>query len=324
MEPSGAGPFVAFIHLKLVMDIQVSVIVPTHNRKNLLLRLLDSLLQQSLPAEAYEIIVVCNRVTDGSDEAVANLCRRHPCLRVLDQAQGGPAAARNAGAKVANGRYLAFTDDDCVVSRGWLNELVETLNRFVAVGVEGRTVTIPSLCTPLTHQMESNGTVFVAPTCNVAYRRDAFEEIGGFEERFPFAHNEDADLAWRIEALGQICYAPEALVIHPPRPESFKNMVLWVRYFESEFLLFARNPVAYRKHRSRSPWVTIYWKIFVDSNFQRGKAAIKDTLFRGRPDYSLLQLALILARSCFLIGLFPRFFHASHASRPSAASYSRA
>jgi len=303
------------------MDILVSAIVPTHNRKDLLLRLLDSLLQQTLPVEAYEIIVVCNRVTDGSDEAVASLCQRHPRLRVLEQAQGGPAAARNAGAKVAKGRYLAFTDDDCVVSRAWLKELVETLNRFVAVGVEGRTVTIPSLCTPLTHQMESNARAFVAPTCNVAYRRDAFEEIGGFEERFPFAHNEDADLAWRIEALGPFCYAPEALVIHPPRPESFKKMVLWVRYFESEFLLFARNPVAYRKYRSRSPWVTIYWKIFVDSNFQRSKAAIKDTLFRRRPDYSLIQLALILARSCFLIGLFPRFLRASRASRSALYSH---
>ena len=297
------------------MEIQISVIVPTHNRKVLLLRLLDSLFQQTFPIEAYEIIVVCNRVTDGSDEAVSNLSRRHPCLRVLDQPEGGPAAARNAGAKAAQGCYLAFTDDDCVVSRGWLKKLVETLDSTEAVGVEGRTITDASLCTPLTHQMESNGGAFVAPTCNVAYRRDAFEAVGGFEERFPFAHNEDADLAWRIEALGPVRYVPRALVIHPPRPESFKNMVRWVRYFESEFLLYSKNPVAYRKYRSRSPWVTIYWKILVDSNFQRAKAAIKDTVLKRRLDYSLIQLALMVARSCFLIGLYPRFLRASRAAR---------
>lgn len=297
------------------MNIQISVIVPTHNRKDLLLRLLDSLLQQNLPLEAYEIIVVCDGVTDGSSEAVASLCRRHPCLRRVEHEQRGPAAARNAGAKVANGRYLAFTDDDCVVTREWLKELVHTLDRFEVVGVEGRTVTIGSLCTPLTHQMESEGRAFVAPTCNVAYRRDAFEEIGGFDERFPFAHNEDADLAWRIEALGPIRYAPAALVIHPPRPESFKKMALWVRGFECEFLLCAKNPSAYRKYRSRSPWVTIYWKVLVDSNFQRAKAAIKDTLLRRRPDYSLVGLALIIARIWILIALYPRFLRASRKSR---------
>lgn len=301
------------------MDVQVSVIIPTHNRKDLLLRLLDSLLQQTLPPEAYEIIVVCNRVTDGSDEAVKLLSQQHSRVRCINQPDGGPAAARNAGAKAAKGRYLAFTDDDCVASRTWLHALVTTLDCSDAVGVEGRTITDTSRCTPLTHQMESNGTAFVAPTCNVAYRRAAFEEVNGFEEQFPFAHNEDADLAWRIEALGPVRYLPSALVIHPPRPESFRKRLLWVRYFESEFLLWARNPGAYRRYRSRSPWITIYWKILVDSNFQRAKAAVKDTVFRGRPDYSLIQVAMILARSCYLIGLFPRFLRASKAAQKSRA-----
>jgi len=298
----------------MLIKPHVSVIVPTHNRRDLLLRLLESLLWQDFAKDAFEIIVVCDGDTDGSGEAVADLALRHPRLRLIAQTQGGPAAARNAGAKAARGQLLAFTDDDCVASRHWLTELVCALECAGTVAVHGRTITMPSLCTPLTHQIESNPNEFVAPSCNVAYRRDAFEVAGGFDEGFSFL-NEDVDLAWRVAALGAFRYAPNALIVHPPRPESFKRAVSWVRNLESEFLLFAKNPAAYRKYRGSSPWMTIYWKILVCCNYQQAKGVVKYTLYRGRPDQSLIQAALIVARSWLLVSLFPRFRRAARKCR---------
>jgi GT2 family glycosyltransferase len=294
------------------VSIRVSVIVATHNRKDLLLRLLDSLFSQTLPAEEYEVIVVCDHPTDGSNQSVRNLCQGCSRLRLIERWQRrGPAAARNAGAKIAQGKYLAFTDDDCVPSPQWLEKVVETFERHAAIGVEGRTITVPAETTPLTHQVENEGQMDLVPTCNAACLREAFEKIGGFSEEFSFPFNEDADFTWRLASLGEICYAPGALVVHPPRPETFASKARLVRYLESEFLLFARNPVAYRKYRSRSPWLMIYWRVFVLSHLGQLKPALGDILRRRRPDFFAIRLFLIAARMLNLILLYPRFRRAS-------------
>jgi GT2 family glycosyltransferase len=168
--------------------------------------------------------------------------------------------------------------------------------------------------------MVNNGDMDVVPTCNAACLRAAFEKIGGFNEEFLFL-NEDADLAWRLESLGKICYAPDALVVHPPRPETFTKKVQWVRHLDSEFLLFARNPVAYRKHRSRNPWLFICWNIFVVSQLRQIRAAAVDLLVRGRPDHCAIRLALIVVRAWHSICLFPRLRYASrlHAGSEKSA-----
>jgi len=284
--------------------------------------LLESLLQQSVPSEMYEVIVVCDGVTDGTNQQVRALCQKHSQLRLVELPQGGPAAARNAGARIAQGKYLAFTDDDCLASREWLGKLIEPFEDSECIGVEGQTTTNPAERTPLTHQMESTGSLLVMPTCNAAYRRDAFEHLGGFEEGFPFPHNEDVDFAWRLRSLGKVSYAPEALIIHPPRPESFAKKALWVRYLESEFLLFARNPSAYRKHRSPSPWVTIYWRVFVIYQLHYCRTALGYLINRHRPDYSAITIALMFARWWNLIRFFPRYLRAARKvnSKESAAS----
>jgi glycosyltransferase involved in cell wall biosynthesis len=293
------------------MPVRISVIVPTHNRKDLLLPLLESLLRQSLPSEMYEVIVVCDGVTDGTNDQVRAMCRDHSQLRLIELPQGGPGAARNAGARIAEGKYLAFTDDDCLASREWLEKLIEPFEQPDILGVEGRTTSNTAERTPLTHQMESAGSSLVMPTCNVGYRREAFEQLGGFEVGFPFPHNEDVDFTWRLRALGKVSYAAEAVIIHPPRPESFAKKARWVRYLESEFLLFARNPDAYRKHRSPSPWMTIYWRVFVIYQLHYIRTALGYLINRRRPDYSLITIALMFARWWNLIRFFPGYLRAA-------------
>jgi GT2 family glycosyltransferase len=296
-------------------EVQVSVVVPTYNRKHLLLALLDSLRSQTIAPETFEIIVVCDGGTDGTSEEVAGLAANDARIHLIQQQQGGPAAARNAGARAAKGQFIAFTDDDCVASPHWLEKLIEPFAGPETVAVQGKTITDLALVGPLTHQVVNESQSYVMPTCNVAYRRDLFVQMGGFDERFLFL-NEDVDLGWRFETTGRISFAPDALIIHPPRKETFSKKARWVRFLESEFLLFYKDPVKYRKHRGLSPWWTIYWNVFVLLQMRSLKSSLKFVFVRFRPDYFCLTVALVLARWWNLICYYRYFLRA--ARRPYA------
>ena len=96
-----------------------SVVIPTYNRPSQLRECLEALADQDYPRTAFEVIVV----DDGSTESlrgIDDLFRAKLPLVFLRQQNAGPASARNTGAQHAKGRYIAFTDDDCVPARDWL------------------------------------------------------------------------------------------------------------------------------------------------------------------------------------------------------------
>jgi len=303
------------------MPVRVSVIVPTHNRRELLLRLLESLFRQRLAAEEFEIVVVCDGVTDGTIQSVRTLCERHPRLRLIEQAQAGPGAARNTGARAARGHYLAFTDDDCIAGECWLEQILLAFEKNDAVAVQGKTTTDRLTRTPLTHQMEVLSSWPAAlPTCNAGYRKDVFDKVGGFDESFRFPHDEDADLAWRVEELGKIVFAPDAQIIHPPRRDGFWRRARWLRGLESEFLLFYKNKDKYRKYVSPSPWWTIYWKVCVIGQIHLAKSSCRYLLRPFRPDYFIVGIGLLLARWFNLIRFFPDYLKAQSFYRSSVGA----
>ena len=196
-----------------LMDVEISVVIPTYNRRESLRKLLDSIAAQTLPRSRFEVIVASDGSTDGTIEMLGEFKGRFENLRVLELKNGGPGAARNAGARAAGGRFLAFTDDDCLAAPDWLEQILKTFEKTGAVGIQGKTSTDRMARTPLTHQVEVLAPMLTSvPTCNAAYLRKAFVEAGGFDESFRFAHDEDADLAWRVEELGAIVFAPEVHV----------------------------------------------------------------------------------------------------------------
>lgn len=91
--------------------MKVSVVIPTFNRKQSLLRCLTSI------GKDVEIVVVDDGSSDGTAEVVKQMS--HPELVYVQQANGGPASARNKGIGIASGDYIAFTDDDCVAVEPW-------------------------------------------------------------------------------------------------------------------------------------------------------------------------------------------------------------
>src|SRR6476646_294066 len=94
-------------------SLLVSVITPTYNRRKSLLATLRALESQSFPAGQFEVVVIADGCTDGSTDACRALHTSYT-LRVIEQANAGPAVARNVGCQQARAPLLVFLDDDVI------------------------------------------------------------------------------------------------------------------------------------------------------------------------------------------------------------------
>ncbi len=120
----------------------VSVIIPTYNRKDSLLRTLESLARQTYPADRFEVIVVDDGGTDGTASITE---RAFPfALRYLRQENQGEIVARNSGAACSTGEILIFLDDDIEVVPEYIETLIETHNAHQLAVVLGTLIEVSS------------------------------------------------------------------------------------------------------------------------------------------------------------------------------------
>jgi GT2 family glycosyltransferase len=193
----------------------------THDRPERLERALSALRAQTFPADRFELIVV----DDGSGPETAALLAREsartepPALRVIRRdVSGGPAAARNTGWRAARAPLVAFTDDDCEATPGWLEAGVAACRARPGSFVQGPTSAIPSEWErfgPFSHTMDVRRLGPAFETANIFYPRDLLERLGGFDEQAYKRSGEDMDLAWRaIESGVEPVWAPDAQMHH--------------------------------------------------------------------------------------------------------------
>jgi glycosyltransferase involved in cell wall biosynthesis len=287
--------------------IEISVVIATHNRSDLLVELLNSLEKQNYNSAKYEVIVACDGCTDNTILKLKEVQTNMLNLKWLDLPKGNPAKARNAGLQHARGKVVAFTDDDCLASENWLSVINQTLKNTNVIGIQGKTITDKKKVSPLTHQIENLSGHAAVPTCNAAFLKDVLLKVGAFDEEFPFAHNEDADLAWRMRMEGNIIFAPEMLIHHPPRKVTFKKTLSRMKILESEFMLYHKNPGLYRFWRNESPWQTIYSEVFIKHQTLIFKSRLK---YLNKPLLMIKGMSISIYWWMDLLVKYPKFLKA--------------
>ena len=231
----------------------VTVVIPTRNRSAQLAVCLASLHNLAYPN--FEVIVVDNAPSDGSTrEIVSHATSVDARIRYLHEPLPGASRARNLGMTAGTGEFVAFTDDDVVVDRLWLNGLVAGFGEDPNVEIVGGLTIAGQLDTPAQHAFElyggmargyrhraydldrNRGDTLLYPytpgifgaSNNVAFRRRAFMDGGGFDLAFgpatPAYSAEDLDAFLSTILDGrQIIYEPRAMVRHEHR-RSFSEL----------------------------------------------------------------------------------------------------
>ena len=247
----------------------ISVLVPTCARIDLLERCLSSILREIAEFDEGDVEIIVSN--DGDPNDLVLVQKRFSGAIFLRGPQQGPARNRNHAARAAKGDWLVFIDDDCIASPGWLSAYSA---RFSGADVlEGKTIADRKRIrfdeeSPVN---ERGGFLW---SCNFAIRRELFEEMGGFDEDYPFAAMEDVDLRLRLEARkAKFQFVETAVVLHPYRRVS--GMKMTRRRLDSHFIFW-------EKHKSEQPSNHGYFFFFLAA-----RSFLKVTLpgifrYRGR------------------------------------------
>jgi glycosyltransferase involved in cell wall biosynthesis len=201
-----------------------SVIIPTYNRQESLSSCLHALVQQNHPGTDFEVIVV----DDGSHRPIGNeALAEFPGIEITllrNPENLGPSSARNWGAARARGKYLAFTDDDCLPDRNWLARLksaLETAPTSAAGGgiLDGSGGNLLSAASHLIleavykYYNDPAGTARFFATLNMAVPAREFSEIGGFRPDLRTSEDREFCARW-LQRGHRMIYVPEATVVH--------------------------------------------------------------------------------------------------------------
>lgn len=212
---------------------ELSVVIPTYNRKEILLKTLAAYQQQSSSAEIVEILVLDDASTDGTAEAVAEFSQRAVNqVRYFPLTHRGPAAVRNHGIREARGKLLLFGDDDIVPGPHLVAEHVAWHQKYPEpfVAVLGLVEWAPDVKpTPFMEWLAMDGVLFayghLVPgeeagfryffSCNLSLKTRFLQENGIFDEDFKAYGFEDAELGYRLEKRGlRLLYNPAAVGYH--------------------------------------------------------------------------------------------------------------
>ncbi len=212
----------------------VSIVIPVWNNWPFTFNCLDSILENTNEVP-YEVIVVDN----GSSDETPFMLKKVNNIKLINNSTNiGFVDACNMGAKVCNGKYILMLNNDTQVTKGWLGSMVELVERDKSIGMGGAKLIYPD-----GKLQEAGGIVWNDPVnlawnygryddpgkCEYNYvkqvdycsaaclliKKELFERIGLFDQRFAPAYFEDTDLAFSVRKLGyKVMYQPKSEVVH--------------------------------------------------------------------------------------------------------------
>ncbi|HJV66871.1 MAG TPA: glycosyltransferase [Geomonas sp.] len=210
----------------------VSIVIPVYNKILYTQNCLASILEQT-DDTAYEVIVVDDKSTDQTEETLLKMQNLH---YIRAQENRGFVGSCNAGAEAARGDYILFLNNDTTVTPGWLSALVRPLDEDRSCGAVGAKLVYPDGTL-----QEAGGIIWRDASgwnygkfddaskpeycylrevdyCSGAalmVRKNLFEQLGGFDQRYAPAYWEDTDLCFSIRKLGyRVMFQPESVVVH--------------------------------------------------------------------------------------------------------------
>src|SRR5213593_111993 len=227
---------------------RISIVVCSYNGARTISDCFEGL--QRLEYPNFEVIVV----DDGSHDRTAALARAYG-FRVISTENRGLASARNTGLAAATGEIVAYIDDDAYPDPHWLTYLAATFRNTTHVGVGG-----PNLAPPgdgvvaecvanapggPVHVLLSDGEAEHLPGCNMAFRRECLEAVGGFDPQFRTA-GDDVDVCWRLQERGwTLGFSPAAMVWHHRRNSLRTYWKQQIGYGRAEAMLERKWPKKY-------------------------------------------------------------------------------
>ena len=238
--------------------LKVSIIIPTKNNGDILEKCLASIQNLDYPKDKYEVIIVDGHSTDNTVE----IAKKYGC-KVVYENTGTIGGARNIGAKIAEGEYIVFTDSDCVVDKNWLKNLIKEFKDEEIASVGGPNITPEddtefAKCVGDVLKFLSNPgprygfdadkvmEIYHNPTCNSAYRKSIFQEVGGFNPKLITCDDEELD--YRIREKGyKILFTPHAKVLHYRRPT-------WKKFAKMAWNYGLGRMQAIKLHRDMGKW----------------------------------------------------------------------
>jgi GT2 family glycosyltransferase len=225
-------------------DLLATVVVAVHGDPRVR-RLISSLAAQTVPRSDYEVIVA-----ENGSSGLADLDGAHGLVRYVHLPQAGTAAARNAGLRLARGRFLLLTDADCVARPGWIENMTACLAAGAVSGAGGQIVKYQPRTWAQRHAItvvDGQRQLSYLPAlhlpyvagANAGFATTALREAGGFDERFRSGN--DVDVCYQLGLRGhQIGLAPGAVIEHDDRATITAHFRRFYRYAMYQVLLYAK------------------------------------------------------------------------------------
>lgn len=214
--------------------IEISAVICTHNRSSMLADCVNSLRQQNIDPENFEILIVDNNSTDNTKEIATEFCKNHNNIKYFFEKTVGYSAPRNCGWKNASGKIIAYIDDDEIAAPNWIESILNTFQIEEKPDIIGGIYNVKYDETPPewftdsiggTNEKRPKGLLNQRQDCylaggNIALKKEVLEKLNGFSSDFDMKDSflmmgEDTDICQRAKNAGfKLYYNPEIAIYH--------------------------------------------------------------------------------------------------------------